>query len=317
MYYYRTYKIDIWGFFKNNLQVLYDNTRYNIFALNKRYWKLKNAIKRTTWEYFKYKKQIETLETRQLKKTLIDIYVNIDENIKEIYAKFLKKRTGQVTKLIVMDNLLKRFMKVAISKRLSMITHTFMLKETEKQRVFFRTPFIYDVRPPAGVKRRRRRKHEFLSFRVLKLFYVMYTYRQLKKIGKKAKKKIGVFEQNFLSIVESKLPSFLYRSSLFATIFDSLSFLKNANVWINKYFKPLKYYQVILYDFVGFRVSYKSFLFWTYYKRIRRKAFIFMFSSSIFHSVKFLVVFLIKRFTLRSLINTFYFDYFRVLNHAQ
>jgi len=58
----------------------------------------------------------------------------------------------------------------------------------------------------------------------------MYTYRQLKKIGKKAKKKIGVFEQNFLTIVESKLPSYLYRSSIFATVFDSLGFLKGGNV---------------------------------------------------------------------------------------
>jgi ribosomal protein S4 len=58
----------------------------------------------------------------------------------------------------------------------------------------------------------------------------MYTYRQLKKIGKRAKKKAGVFIQNFLSVVESKLPSYLYRSSLFATVFDSLDFLKKGNV---------------------------------------------------------------------------------------
>jgi hypothetical protein len=42
-----------------------------------------------------------------------------------------------------------------------------------------------------------------------------------------------------------------------------------------------------------------------------------MLSSGIFQSLMLLVVFLIKRFTLRSLINTFYFDYFRVVNHAQ
>lgn len=316
MYYYRTYKLDIWGFFKNNLQVLYDNTRYYIYLLNRRFRYLKRAVKRTTWEYLKHKQQIE-IGTKTLKKILIDMYFDMYETLKKMYVKYIAKRKVRVIKLIAVDNLIRRFFKITISKRLSMIVFLFMLKEAEKQRIFFRMPFIYELRAPAGVQKRRRIKHQFVSFRVIKLFYWMYTYRQLKKIGKRAKKKAGVFIQNFLSVVESKLPSYLYRSSLFATVFDSLDFLKKGNVWINKYFKSLKYYKVILFDFVGFRIFYKGFIYWTYYKRMRRKAFIFMLSSSIFQSLIFLTTTLIKRFTLRALINTFSFDYLRVVNHAQ
>jgi hypothetical protein len=46
--YYKKYKVDIWGFFKNTLQVLFDNTVYNAYRLNKHYRMLKNALKKTT-----------------------------------------------------------------------------------------------------------------------------------------------------------------------------------------------------------------------------------------------------------------------------
>jgi hypothetical protein len=133
-------------------------------------------------------------------------------------------------KLLSLNNLLNRFMKTTISKRLSNIFNVFLIKRVEKAKIFFRRPFIYEARIPASTQRRRRIKPQFISFRVIRLFYVIYSYRQLKKIGRKAKSQVGVFEQNYLLIIESKLPSYLYRTSLFATIFDSLDFVKNSNV---------------------------------------------------------------------------------------
>jgi len=83
---------------------------------------------------------------------------------------------------------------------------------------------------PSITKKKRKINEQFISFRLVKLFYVMYNYRQLKKIAKKAKFKNGVFEQNYLLIIECKLPSYLYRTSLLPTIFDSLQFVKTGNV---------------------------------------------------------------------------------------
>jgi hypothetical protein len=142
----------------------------------------------------------------------------------------LKSRRISVMKLLSLNNLLNRFMKSTISKRLSKIFNVFLIKRVDKAKIFFRRPFIYEARIPASQQRRRRIKSQFISFRVIRLFYVIYNYRQLKKIGKKAKLQAGVFEQNYLSIIESKLPSYLYRTSLFATIFDGLDFVKNNNV---------------------------------------------------------------------------------------
>jgi ribosomal protein S4 len=58
----------------------------------------------------------------------------------------------------------------------------------------------------------------------------MYTYKQLKKITYKAKLQSGVFEHNYITIIESKLPSYIYRISLFPTLFESLEFVKSNNV---------------------------------------------------------------------------------------
>jgi ribosomal protein S4 len=58
----------------------------------------------------------------------------------------------------------------------------------------------------------------------------MYSYNQLRKLVLKAKSQNGVFAHNFITLIESKLPSYLYRTSLFPTIFESLSFVKQSNV---------------------------------------------------------------------------------------
>jgi hypothetical protein len=73
-------------------------------------------------------------------------------------------------------------------------------------------------------------KKDFSSLRVTKLFYIIYNYRQLKNLCRKAKKQIGAFEQNYLLLLECKLPSFIYRTSFMPNMFESIDFIKNSNV---------------------------------------------------------------------------------------
>jgi ribosomal protein S4 len=83
---------------------------------------------------------------------------------------------------------------------------------------------------PIKSRRKRQFNFEYTTYRLLKIFFVMYSYNQLRQIMFKAKLQNGVFEHNFIEIIESKLPSYLYRSSLFPTIFESLTFVKQSNV---------------------------------------------------------------------------------------
>jgi hypothetical protein len=164
-------------------------------------------------------------------------------------------------KILLLSLLNNYIFKLGISLKMNKIFLLFLSKKKLQQKTYFRKPFIYETREPIIRFKTRRMNYQFVSLRVIKLFYVMYSYRQLKQIAKKAKSKFGIFEQNYLYIMECKLPSFIYRTSLFSNLFESIKFVNGGNVWINKQFKPLLYYSVKLYDIVGFRVVYKGYVF--------------------------------------------------------
>lgn len=312
--YYKKYKIDIWGFVRNTLQVLHDNTIYNLFSIAKYQKKLESAFKQTSWEYFKWKFNVQRdRKLYNLKKIDFETFKTTKKNFRILKRSRYKK----IVNLICLNNLLSIFMPNTITKRLCKVFNILLIKKAMETRIFFRRPFIYEPRIPTIRQRKRRVNEQFVSFRIIKLFYVMYNYKQLKKIARKAKLQSGIFEQNYLSIIESKLPSYIYRTSFFPTIFDSLHFVKSGNVWVNKKFKPLTYYTVKLFDIVGFRILYKNYILWSFFKRIRRKAFLFVFSKCIFVSFHFLFTVLIARFTKMDIVNAFTFDYYRIANYAQ
>jgi len=105
------------------------------------------------------------------------------------------------------------------------------------------------------IKRKRYNyKKEFSDLRLAKKFYIMYTYKQLKKIVKKAKKSDGIFEQNYISIMECKLPAYIYRSSLLPNMFESINYIKGNNIAVNKLFRPYIYFTVKIMDIITFRI---------------------------------------------------------------
>jgi hypothetical protein len=311
---YKRFKIDIWGFFKNTLQVLHDKTIYKNYKAGKFFRRLTYLWKPIKWGYRKEKyKAIQMEKLYKIKKIDQETIKNIR---KEFYA-LKRKRLCYLIKLINYNNLWFNFMKTVITKRLSIIIQSFMKRRVKQIKIFYRRPFIYESRISSSGVRRKRINAMFLTLRYIKLFYLIYSFKQLKKIAHKAKFQDGVFEHNYLLIIESKLPSYIYRTSFFPTLFDSLDFVKGGNVWINKKYNPNIHFCVKLNDIVGFRVLYKSYIFWSFYRRLRRKAFLFIFSRCIFVSFKFLFTILISRFTKRDIINSFNFDYYRVANYIQ
>ena len=327
--YYKRYKLDIWGLFRNTLQTLQDNTVYRfpngLFTL-----RIDKKIKNES------DKELVDLKIRYIKAKNL-YFSNVKKKIHKShkspgsistdYEKYVQKKRDlkellieckSVHKRILLISLLHNYVfKLGISLKMNKIFMFFLSKKKLQQKIFFRRPFIYETREPIIRFKMRRMNYQFVSLRVIKLFYVMYSYRQLKHIARKAKSKFGVFEQNYLYMMECKLPSYIYRTSLFSNLFESIKFVKGGNVWINKKFKPLLYYSVKLYDIVGFRVLYKGFVFWNFYRRLRRKAFMFLFSRCIYVSMTFLCTILIHMFSKKDIINSFNVDYYRVASYAQ
>jgi hypothetical protein len=143
----------------------------------------------------------------------------------------LKKLFNEiVVKNLLAYNLWEVFMKQTISKRLCNIYNILLPKSTEYIKIFYRRPFIYEPRVAMQSRRKYKKNEQFVLTGIVKLFYVMYSYKQLKKIAIKAKLQNGVIEHNYISFIESKLPSYVYRMSFFPTLFDSLDFVKGGNV---------------------------------------------------------------------------------------
>lgn len=207
--------------------------------------------------------------------------------------------------------------KSKISRRLVKIFKTIVRRKPLVKKRYFRNFFIYDPRYGFQKYKKFKANFEFVSVRVIKLFYIIYNYKQLKKIIRKSNLKNGMFDQNFFYFIECKLPSYIYRTSLFSTLFDSIKMVKGGNVWINKKYKPLLYYNVNLFDIVGYRPLYKSFIFWNYFRRLRRKAILFMNPRCIYLSYIFFFTILLKRFKKKDIINTFSVDYFRCLSFKE
>ena len=169
--------------------------------------------------------------------------MTLDESLKgsKIKLGLLKKKLNKiarikrcVSKLVSIKLniyiLVNKFFKTTISQRLSNMFAFVIKRAAKKPKIFFRTPFIYEVRIPTIKKKKRRVYDHLASIRLAQLFYVIYSFKQLRKISLKAKNQRGVFEHNYLLIIESKLPSYLYRTSFFPTLFESLEFVKGGNV---------------------------------------------------------------------------------------
>jgi CRISPR/Cas system-associated endoribonuclease Cas2 len=153
-----------------------------------------------------------------------DVQKKLDFNELLLECKSIHKR---IILLYVLHN---NVFKLSISLKMDKIFFTFLNKKKLQQKIYFKKPFIYETREPLIHYKKKRINYQLITLRVIKLFYVMYSYRQLKQIAKKAKSQFGVFEQNYLYIMECKLPSYIYRTSLISNLFESIKFVKGGNV---------------------------------------------------------------------------------------
>lgn len=139
----------------------------------------------------------------------------------------------------------------------------------------------------------------------------MYTLKTLKRLVKKAKKRDGLFEQNLISFMECKLPFFIYRTSFLPNIFESIHYIKNGNIAINKIFQSLIFFSVKVMDIVTFRVWEKSYIYWSFYKRLKKKAFLFSFPKYMYISFVFFFIICLNIPKKKDIINPISMDFYK------
>jgi len=133
-------------------------------------------------------------------------------------------------RIILFANLFFRVLKSKVQKKLIGIARKIFKKQVKRKKIYYRAPFIYEVRNKVVKRQVFFTKDQFSSLRIARLFYIMYNYKHFKKLNYKAKKQDGYFEQNYILLLECKLASFIYRSSFFPNMFESIFFIKHSNI---------------------------------------------------------------------------------------
>jgi ribosomal protein S4 len=302
--YYKVYKADIWGLIRNNLQYKVDRVNYdqnNIFFEAKLLKKLSfiNA------ENYKWNKFI--------------VYNTIKTNFKKkkkklSYEKFIHKCK---VKSIFYFYLLFYFFRTSIKNRLYKIYKEYFFNKSRKYQnsKYYFTPFIYEPRVYNVFYKRHKMDAKTWSLQLVRLFYIIYSYKQLNKLIKKAKRADNAFENKFISLMECKLPSYIYRSSFFSNMFESISFIKSGGLWVNKEITSNLYYTIKITDFVGFCIFLKGYIFWSFFKRIRRKAFLFLYPKYMYVSLVFFLIILIRVPLNKDIINPVAVDAYKISNY--
>jgi ribosomal protein S4 len=160
-------------------------------------------------------------------------YYKLSKNRKSLIFKSKKIKTKDNGRVKVLSNFfLEKFFKIEPSKRLTRVCEYFysqhLIRQKKKQYKYRK--FIYDIIFYRPVAKTMFLKKRFASLRLVKMYYIMLTYKHLQKLAKKAKRMEGLFEANYFFLLECRLPSLMYRSALIGNMFEALKFVKANNV---------------------------------------------------------------------------------------
>jgi ribosomal protein S4 len=164
-------------------------------------------------------------------------------------------------------------------------------------------------------KFRRYRKPTFLAVRLVRLFYLTYNYRQLRKIILGAHGKVGFYEENLAIALESRLMCFLYRTGFVSSLFSSIDFIKAVTVLINNVFIEFIHYKVLVGDLLTFGHYGRAILFLRLIKRLRKRAAFFPHAPFLFISFHLLCAYYLRPPRMSELIFPVRLDLHSVVNY--
>jgi hypothetical protein len=135
--------------------------------------------------------------------------------------------------------------------------------------------FVYRIELHGPQRFRRYRRPTFLGVRLVRLFYLTYNYRQLRRLVLGAHGKVGFYEENLAFALESRLMCFLYRTGFVSTLFSSIDFIRHSFVLINHAPFSFIHHKVKLGDLVSFPHQGAGILYPRLLKRLQKKASLF------------------------------------------
>lgn len=82
------------------------------------------------------------------------------------------------------------------------------------------------------VHRPKKLKARFVSLRLVKLYYISYSYRQFRALARTMRRRQGNFEEHFLQALEGRMAPLLYRLTFIGNPFHCLDFVRRGLVFV-------------------------------------------------------------------------------------
>ena len=167
---------------------------------------------------------------------------------------FFNKNLSDVTSGILKSSY--PYLSKYIYRLICFFFYKFLRRGLKKYKKLMRKIYSLTEKRPMRIYRR---KYKYLSaLHLTFLFYINLKHRNFQMIAKKAKKKDGFFEENYLLLLEGRLVAAVYRSSMILNLFDSINFVKGYNVTVNGLLINHINYVVPIMKIIGFRIIYKG-----------------------------------------------------------
>jgi hypothetical protein len=218
---------------------------------------------------------------------LLDTVATLVNSLMDIIKECVKHITGYLN--LVYVNWYQEYERPWLSIYFNFFYCLFQEKRDRKSKRRQRYIYQIDIINPERWKRSLPKK--YVSIRILRLYYLNYSYRQFRRMAKKISKRDGSFEVNFILALEGRLINAVYRTGLVANIFECMEIVSDGHFLINQSRLGHLNHSIRLTDLLAFSSEYKWILYYRLMSRIARRSILFNAPKYLFVSYKLLVAY--------------------------
>lgn len=162
--------------------------------------------------------------------------------------------------------------------------------------------YIYRIELRAPQRFRRYRRPTYLAVRLVRLFYITYNFRQLRKLILGAHGKVGFYEENLALALEGRLMCFLYRTGFVSSFFSSIEFIRSFAVLLNGVFEIYIHHLIKVGDLITFDDHARAMIYVRLLRRLRKRAAFFPYAPYLFVSYPILCAYYLRPPRIRELV---------------
>lgn len=175
--------------------------------------------------------------------------------------------------------------------------------------------YIYRVEPRGPQRLPRYRSPTFLAVRLVRLFYLTYNFRQLRRLVLGAHRKLGFYEENLAFALEGRLMCFLYRTGFVSSFFSSIDFIRSFMVFLNNALEASLHHIIKIGDLLTFDDLGRALIYVRLLKRLRKGGAFFPYAPYLFVSYNLLCAYYLRPPRMRELIFPVRIDVHAVVNY--